>query len=167
MIKFGPKAQLTADTDYWGNYYTERAKAVLDGKWKSEDTWGGLDAGMVVMSPYTNMPDDVKKMAMETEAAIKAGTLHPFKCPVVDQDGKTLECKGGDSSRRRANPEHELLRQGHRRQSPRKVVRRPHSNASSRPGRRGPAVIVCRSETSAKTASQAHPGPSRGRQLPR
>src|SRR3984893_2121337 len=95
MIKFGPKAQLTADTDYWGNYYTQRATAVLDGKWKSEDTWGGLDAGMVVMSPYTNMPDDVKKMAMETQAAIKAGTLHPFKCPVVDQDGKTLECKGG------------------------------------------------------------------------
>jgi basic membrane protein A and related proteins len=95
MIKFGPKAQLTADTDYWGNYYTERAKAVLDGKWKSEDTWGGLDAGMVVMSPYTNMPDDVKKMATETQAAIKAGTLHPFKCPVVDQDGKTIECKGG------------------------------------------------------------------------
>jgi basic membrane protein A and related proteins len=48
-----------------------------------------------VMSPYTNMPDDVKKMAMETEAAIKGGTLHPFKCPVVDQDGKTIECKGG------------------------------------------------------------------------
>ena len=95
MIKFGPKAQLTADTDYWGDYYTKRAQAVLDGKWKSEDTWGGLDAGMVVMSPYTNMPDDVKKMAMETQAAIKAGTLHPFKCPVVDQDGKTLECKGG------------------------------------------------------------------------
>ena len=22
MIKFGPKAQLTADTDYWGSYYT-------------------------------------------------------------------------------------------------------------------------------------------------
>ena len=95
MIKFGPKAQLTADTDYWGDYYTKRAQAALDGKWASEDTWGGLDSGMVVMAPYANMPDDVKKMAMETQAAITAGTLHPFKCPVVDQDGKTLECKGG------------------------------------------------------------------------
>ena len=95
MIKFAPHAQLTADTDYWGGYYTKRAQDVLDGKWKSEDTWGGLDSGMVVMSPYTNMPDDVKKMAMETEAAIKGGTLHPFKCPIVDQDGKTVECKGG------------------------------------------------------------------------
>ena len=35
MIKFGPHAQLTADTDYWGDYYTKRAQAVLDGKWTS------------------------------------------------------------------------------------------------------------------------------------
>jgi simple sugar transport system substrate-binding protein len=96
MIKFGPKAQLTADTDYWGDYYTKRAQAVLDGKWASEDTWGGLDSGMVVMAPYANMPDDVKKMAMDTEAAIRSGALHPFKCPITDQDGKTVECKGGD-----------------------------------------------------------------------
>ncbi len=95
MIKFGPHAQLTADTDYWGGYYIDRAKLALDGKWTSTDTWDGLDKGMVVMAPYTNMPDDVKKMAMATEAAIKSGTLHPFKCPIVDQDGKTVECKGG------------------------------------------------------------------------
>src|ERR1700735_5412227 len=86
---------LTQDTDYWGGYYTKRAQAALDGKWQSEDTWGGLDSGMVVMSPYTNMPDDVKQMAMKTEADIKSGALHPFKCPITDQDGKTVECKGG------------------------------------------------------------------------
>jgi len=95
MIKFGPHAQLTADTDYWGDYYIGRAKLALDGKWKSEDTWDGLDKGMVVMAPYTNMPDDVKAMAMKTEAAIKDGSLHPFKCPIMDQTGKAVECKGG------------------------------------------------------------------------
>ena len=52
-------------------------------------------ADMVVMAPYTNMPDDVKKIAEETEAAIKSGKLNPFKCPVVRQDGKAVECKGG------------------------------------------------------------------------
>jgi basic membrane protein A len=96
MIKFGPHAQLTADTDYWGGYYIQRAKLVLEGKWKSEDTWGGIDSGMVVMAPYTNMPDDVKEMAMKTEEAIKTHALHPFKCPITDQDGKTVECKGGN-----------------------------------------------------------------------
>jgi basic membrane protein A and related proteins len=96
MIKFGPHAQLTSETDSWGGYYARRAQAVLDGTWKSEDTYGGLDSGMVAMAPYTNMPDDVKKMATDTEAAIASGKLNVFKCPITNQDGKTVECKGGD-----------------------------------------------------------------------
>jgi simple sugar transport system substrate-binding protein len=96
MINFGPKTQLSSTTDNWGPYYIARAQEELDGKWKSDDTWGGLDTKMVSMAPYRNMPDDVKKLAMDTEAAIRSGTLHPFKCPVVDQDGKTVECKGGN-----------------------------------------------------------------------
>ncbi|MEZ0170829.1 BMP family ABC transporter substrate-binding protein [Microvirga sp. TS319] len=94
MERFAPKAQLTAIIDHWGDYYIQRTKAVLDGTWKSEDTWGGLAANMVQMAPYKNMPDDVKKMAEDTEAAIKSGSLNPFKCPVIGQDGKEIECKG-------------------------------------------------------------------------
>src|SRR6201991_3741086 len=95
MIKFGPKTQLTSIMDNWAPYYVERVKAELEGKWKSENTWGGLKSKMVVMAPYTNMPDDVKKLAQDTEAAITEGKLHPFKCPVTAQDGKEVECKGG------------------------------------------------------------------------
>ena len=94
MERFAPKAQLTAIVDNWADYYVERTKAVLDGTWKSQDLWGGFDSGMVVMSPFKNMPDDVKKMAEETEAAIKSGKLNPFKCPVLKQDGTEVECKG-------------------------------------------------------------------------
>lgn len=96
MIKFGPKTQLTAIIDNWAPYYITRVKAELDGTWKSEDTWGGLETKMFVMAPYTNMPDDVKKLAEDTESALTKGTLHPFKCPVFAQDGKEVECKGGD-----------------------------------------------------------------------
>ena len=95
MIKFGPKAQLTSIIDNWGPYYTQQAKAVLAGTWKAGDTWDGLKEKMVVMAPYTNMPADVKALAEKTEAEIVAGTLHPFKCPVLGQDGKPVECKGG------------------------------------------------------------------------
>ncbi len=95
MIKFGPKAQLTAIVNNWAPYYIKQTKAALAGTWKSEDTWDGLKEKMVVMAPYTNMPDDVKALAEKTEAAIIAGTLHPFKCPVLGQDGKAVECKGG------------------------------------------------------------------------
>ena len=51
---------------------------------------------MVLMAPYTNMPDDVKQRAIETEAALKAGTLHPFTCPLLDQRGGSVECKDGN-----------------------------------------------------------------------
>ena len=95
MIKFGPKSQLTAIIDNWAPYYDDRVKLELAGKWTSTDTWGGLKSKLVVMAPYTNMPDDVKAMAQKTEAAIVAGTLHPFACPVIAQDGKTVECKNG------------------------------------------------------------------------
>jgi basic membrane protein A and related proteins len=94
MERFAPKAQLTAIIDNWADYYVARTKAVLDGTWKSEDTWHGLAEKMVVMAPYKNMPDDVKKLAEETEAAIRSGQLNPFKCPILKQDGTEVECKG-------------------------------------------------------------------------
>jgi basic membrane protein A and related proteins len=95
MVKFGAKAQLTAIVNNWAPYYIERVQAVLDNKWVSGDVWGGLNTKYLLMAPYTNMPDDVKKMAEETQSAISSGKVHPFKCPVVAQDGTTVECKGG------------------------------------------------------------------------
>lgn len=94
MIRFAPKAQLTAITDNWSDYYVARTKAVLDGTWASQDTWGGLAQHMVVMAPYTNMPDDVKALAAKTESDIRSGTLNPFACPVVRQDGTSVACEG-------------------------------------------------------------------------
>ena len=95
MYKFGQKAQLTAIVNNWAPYYVERVQEVLDKKWASTDTWGGLNTKYLLMASYTNMLDDVKKMAEDTQAAISSGKLHPFKCPVVAQDGSTVECKGG------------------------------------------------------------------------
>ncbi len=47
MIKFAPKTQLTSIIDAWGPYYVERTKEVLDGTWKSTDTWHGMSDGLV------------------------------------------------------------------------------------------------------------------------
>jgi basic membrane protein A and related proteins len=96
MSRFAPNHVLTSIIDDWNPYYIERTKAVLDGTWKSQDTFDGLAKGKVVMGPYRNMPDDVKKMAETTEAGLRAGTMDAFKCPVLDQTGKPVECKGGD-----------------------------------------------------------------------
>ena len=87
MIAFGPKAQITSIIDNWAPYYVARVQAVLDGTWKSEDTWDGMGPGMVAMAPYTNLPDDVVAMAQETQAKITSGEFHPFTGPIYKQDG--------------------------------------------------------------------------------
>jgi simple sugar transport system substrate-binding protein len=49
-----------------------------------------MKEGLVVLSPFTNMPDDVAKMAAETAEKIKSGELHPFTGPITRQDGTVV-----------------------------------------------------------------------------
>jgi simple sugar transport system substrate-binding protein len=90
MIKFAPKAQLTAIVDNWAPYYVRRVKDVIDGTWKSQSSWDGMAEGTVNIAPFTNMPEDVAKMAAETSEAIETGTLHPFTGPITKQDGTVV-----------------------------------------------------------------------------
>lgn len=94
MIKFAPKNQMTSIVDNWNDYYIARVKAVMDGTWESTDTWGGFNADMVDMAPYTNLPEDVTAAAKVTVDAIAAGTLHPFKGPIFKQDGTEAVAEG-------------------------------------------------------------------------
>jgi simple sugar transport system substrate-binding protein len=97
MIRFAPKHQLTAVVDDWSAYYVARAKAVLDGSWASEDTWGGFAADMVKMAPFTNLPADVKALAEEVYGKIESGEIYPFAGPITDQAGE-LRVKEGETA---------------------------------------------------------------------
>ena len=94
MIQFAPKTQLTAIIDAWGPYYVARTKALLDGSWKSQNTWDGTGAGMVVMAPFTNMPSDVAALAQKTYDDLRTGKLHAFSGPINDQSGKQVVAAG-------------------------------------------------------------------------
>ena len=87
MAKFAATTQLTASTDVWGPYYIDRIQAALGGTWKSTDTWGGFDSGMLKMSPFTNMPPDVAALATSTVTDITAGKNKVFVGPLKDQTG--------------------------------------------------------------------------------
>jgi basic membrane protein A and related proteins len=91
QIAFAPKAQLTAIVDNWAPYYVRRVNDVLNGNWKSQSSWDGMAEGTVFMAPYTNMPEDVAKMAAETADAIKTGKLNPFQGPITKQDGTVVD----------------------------------------------------------------------------
>jgi len=95
MTKFGAKAHLTAIVDVWDQYYISRTKAVLDGNWKSQDVWGGLNTGMLEMAPYNpKIPADVIAIAKQAEADIRSGKRHSFQGPIFNQDGKLMVEKG-------------------------------------------------------------------------
>jgi simple sugar transport system substrate-binding protein len=91
MTSFGPKAQLTSILDIWAPYYVARAKAVIDGTWKSGDVWGGFKSGMVQLAPYNKaIPADVVALAEKARKGIIDGSVHPFQGPIKDQSGKIV-----------------------------------------------------------------------------
>ena len=78
------------------SYYAAKAQAVLDGTWKSEDTWHGFKEGMVEMSPYNEnlLPADLIAEAKAMEAAIEDGSFHSFEGPIYNQAGELVVPEG-------------------------------------------------------------------------
>jgi basic membrane protein A len=80
MRHVGPDAQVLAVKHEWGDYYTRRAQAVLDGSWRSERVWGGVREGMVRVGDFgPRVPTAVREEVMARQQDIAAGLLHPFR----------------------------------------------------------------------------------------
>jgi basic membrane protein A len=95
MSKFAPKAHLTASTNNWGDFYTETAKSVIAGTWKTGEVRGGLKEGMVKMSPLNPVvPPAAAKAFEEAKTAIASGKFHPFQGPLKDQSGAVKVAAG-------------------------------------------------------------------------
>jgi simple sugar transport system substrate-binding protein len=99
MVKFAPKAHLTATTNSWGDFYTRTAQAVMAGTWKSGEVRGGLMEGMVKMSPLNAaIPADTAKLFDMKKAALVSGQVKPFQGPLKDQSGAVKVAKGSEMS---------------------------------------------------------------------
>ncbi|WP_029523824.1 BMP family ABC transporter substrate-binding protein [Polaromonas glacialis] len=97
MRKVAPDAQLLAITHQWGDYYTGRAKAVLDGRWKSAALWGGVKEGMIRVDSFgPKVPKQVADEVLARQRDIAAGRLHPFKArgALLDNEGREVLAAG-------------------------------------------------------------------------
>lgn len=94
MRRTGPDAQIVAVTHQWGNYYTERVRAVQNGRWKSGSVWGGVREGMIRVGDFgSRVPAAVQKEVLAAQKAVGAGRLHPFragKAAVRDNAGQEV-----------------------------------------------------------------------------
>ncbi|MBH0236619.1 BMP family ABC transporter substrate-binding protein [Methylobrevis albus] len=83
------KAQLCSFELDWSAAHIEAAEGVINGTWAPTSRWRGLGPGgfvkMTTASP--ELPESVAAEMAAAEAAIIAGTLHPFAGPVKDQSG--------------------------------------------------------------------------------
>jgi simple sugar transport system substrate-binding protein len=91
MRKAAPDAQVLAVTHEWGDYYTRRARAVLDGSWKPGQVWGGIKEGMVRVGDFgPRVPQAVRDEVLARQRDIAAGRLRPFTGPIQDNEGQTV-----------------------------------------------------------------------------
>jgi basic membrane lipoprotein Med (substrate-binding protein (PBP1-ABC) superfamily) len=86
--KFAPTHLLTSMILDWSSIFVQDARDVAAGVWKPQARWFGLKEGIVKMAPYAQaMPQDVRALLANSEAAVKAGTLQPFAGEIRDQSG--------------------------------------------------------------------------------
>ncbi len=97
MRKVAPDAQIVAITHQWGAYDTARARAVLDGSWKSGNVWGGVKEGMVRVGDFgPKVPQAVQREVLARQQDIASGRLQPFaaKAPIRDNEGHAVIAAG-------------------------------------------------------------------------
>jgi simple sugar transport system substrate-binding protein len=93
MRNVAPDAQILAVTHQWGAYYTQRARAVLDGSWKSGNVWGGVREGMIRVEGFgSRVPKAVQDEVVARQKDIASGKLQPFaaRVAVLDNEGHVV-----------------------------------------------------------------------------
>ncbi len=95
MRKVAPDAQILAVTHEWGDYYTRRARAVLEGTWKPVNVWGGVKEGMVQVGHFgPRVPPAVRDEVLARQRDIATGRLRPFQGPIQDNEGNAVVARG-------------------------------------------------------------------------
>jgi simple sugar transport system substrate-binding protein len=95
MAKFGPHAHLGSAVIDWAPYYKKAVKDVLDGTWKTEQTWWGVKEGAIdLVSVSPKVPAPLVKKLDGVKAGLKDGSFSIWKGPIADQAGKPVLAAG-------------------------------------------------------------------------
>lgn len=96
MRAVAPDAQIIAVTHEYGAYYTQRAKAVLDGTWKGGDLWGGVKEDVVRVGDIGPRVPPAVQQVLPRQAEIASGRLQPFfpRQAVRDNEGRVAIAAG-------------------------------------------------------------------------
>ena len=80
----------------WGPLFTQVAKEVMAGTWKSQNIVGSLQQGYSAIAPYgPDVSDAAKQLVEQDKADLISGKLQIFRGPIVDNQGK-VRIKAGE-----------------------------------------------------------------------
>jgi len=83
------KGWLTGIGFTWGPLFTQFAKEVMAGTWKSKNVVGNLQQGYSAIAPYgPGVSADAKQLIEQNKADLISGKLQIFKGPIKDNQGK-------------------------------------------------------------------------------
>jgi len=79
----------------WENYMIPAIESVLEGTWKTQSYWGGVDEGMVHLSPISPLvPADFQKEVAAVQTKIENGEWDVFWGALKDNTGAVRQKAG-------------------------------------------------------------------------
>lgn len=91
MLSVAPEAALTSSQNNWSVLYTKILDAFMKGETLAHDWTDGYNEDAVMISALgTSCAAGTAEKVAEVEAAIKAGTLHPFDTTTFTVEGKEV-----------------------------------------------------------------------------
>lgn len=97
MSSFARNNHLASVVHNWGPYYEQRIQAMLDGNWEMSSEWSGMTEGTSkLVSLHHKIPDSVRALVAEKQAALMAGTFEVFAGPIKNYRGR-VRIKEGKS----------------------------------------------------------------------
>ncbi|TCK97756.1 nucleoside-binding protein [Natranaerovirga hydrolytica] len=89
MTEVAPDAHMTAAIWDWGPYYVSQVESAMEGNWTPVNYWGGMEDGIVQISPLTNnAPDEAEDILEDIQTSIVEGSFKVFEGPIYNQEGE-------------------------------------------------------------------------------
>lgn len=99
VARYGADCALVSTVFHWGRVYVDQVRKVLDGTWKPVEYFGGMEDGVVGLSPFGKaVPQAVRDKVQAVAARMEKGQDESFAGPILDQSGKERIAAGQKAS---------------------------------------------------------------------
>ncbi|MFD1956334.1 BMP family ABC transporter substrate-binding protein [Paenibacillus thailandensis] len=99
MNKYVPETYITNPVWNFEPFYSKVIQSVIDGTFKSEAYYGGMEDGMIELAPLgQNVPQDVRELIEQKQKDIVDNGFEVFTGPLYDQSGAEKVAAGAAMS---------------------------------------------------------------------